>query len=161
MARAKQFQFTTGVDWKGGPMTIASVAGKRDLKVATPAEFGSGVEGVWSPEDLLVTSTATCFAVTLSAIARRRSVPLVSMHIDGTGHVGPRDDGRLGFASIELGVTVQTDSPDAVTDAEAAIERAENGCLIATVLNIPVNVRATVTAAEANSPVPAAHGVSG
>ena len=153
MARAKQFQFPASVGWKGGPMTVASIPGKRDLEVATPAEFGSGVDGVWSPEDLLVASTATCFAVTLSSIARRRTLSLTLMHVDAIGHVGPRSDGQLGFTSIELDVTVETESADSVTDVETAIEHAESGCLIAMALNIPVNVHATITAAEAGSPL--------
>ena len=144
MARAKHFEFPAGVEWEGGSMTVASVAGKQDLDVATPPEFGGEAEGVWSPEDLLVASAATCFAVTLAAIVRHRTIPLLSLHVDGNGHVGPRDDGRLGFTSIELEVTAETDSADAVTQLEAAIERAERGCLVAMALSIPVNVRATV-----------------
>jgi organic hydroperoxide reductase OsmC/OhrA len=153
MSRAKEFRFPATVEWKGGPMTVATVVGKHELEVATPAEFGSGVEGVWSPEDLLVASAATCFAVTLSAIARRRSIPLTAMHVDGTGHVGPRDDGQLGFTSVQLDVAVTTAAAVSVAEVEAAIERAEAGCLIAMALAIPVDVHATVTVAEADVPV--------
>ena len=160
MARAKQFQFRAGVEWTGGPMTLATVAGKPDLDVATPAEFGSGVAGVWSPEDLLVASAATCFAVTLSAIARRRALLLRSMQIDGTGHVGPRDDGQLGFTSIELDVIVEAESAASLADVEIAVEHAERGCLIAMALSIPVNVRATVSVAEAETPRIAAQAAS-
>jgi organic hydroperoxide reductase OsmC/OhrA len=150
MARAKHFAFPVGVEWEGGSMTVASVAGKRDLDVATPPEFGGEAEGAWSPEDLLVASAASCFAVTLAAIVRRRTIPLLSLCVDGVGHVGPRDDSRLGFTSIELAVTAETDSAGAVTQLEAAIDRAESGCLVAMALGIPVNVRATVTATAAD-----------
>ena len=91
---------------------------------ATPPEFGSGVEGVWSPEDLLVASAATCFAVTLSAIARRRDIALTSMHVAGVGHLGPLDDGGFGFASIELDVDVGTETTADLAAAEDAVERA-------------------------------------
>ncbi len=144
MARPKHFEFPASIEWEGGSTTVASVAGKHDLDVATPPDFGGEAEGVWSPEDLLVASAATCFAVTLAAILRRRTIPLLSLHVDGNGHVGPRDDGQLGFTSIDLQVSAETDSPDAITHLEAAIERAENGCLVAMALSIPVNVKATV-----------------
>lgn len=153
MARSKHFEFPAGVEWEGGSMTVASVAGKQDLDVATPPEFGGEAEGVWSPEDLLVASAASCFAVTLAAIVRRRTIPLLSLHVDGNGHVGPRDDGQLGFTSIELQVTAETDSAEAVTQLGAAIERAENGCLVAMALSIPVSVHATVTVARSASPL--------
>ena len=158
MARSKHFEFPASVEWEGGLITVASVAGKQDLDVATPPEFGGENEGVWSPEDLLVASAATCFAVTLAAIVRRRTIPLLSLHVDGNGHVGPRDDGQLGFTSIELHVTAETDSADAVSQLETAIERAENGCLVAMALNIPVNVHATVTVARSASPLAAQTG---
>ena len=148
MARAKQFEFPAGVEWEGGSLTVASIPGKHDLDVATPPEFGGENERTWSPEDLLVASAATCFAVTLAAIVRRRTVPLLSLHIEGNGHVGPRDDGQLGFTSIDLQVTAETDTADTATQLDAAIERAENGCLVAMALNIPVNVQATVTVAS-------------
>lgn len=157
MARAKHFEFPASVEWEGGSMTVASVAGKHDLDVATPPDFGGDAEGVWSPEDLLVASAATCFSVTLAAIVRRRTIPLLSLHVDGNGHVGPRDDGQLGFTSIELQVTAETDSADAIPQLEAAIERAESGCLVAMALSIPVSVQATVTATPASSPHTPAH----
>jgi len=157
MARAKHFEFPAGVEWEGGSMTVASVAGKHDLDVATPPEFGGEAEGAWSPEDLLVASAASCFAVTLAAIVRHRAIALLSLHVEGNGHVGPRDDGRLGFTSIELEVSVETDSADAVSRLEAAIERAERGCLVSNALGIPVNVRATVTATAAGGQLSPAH----
>lgn len=155
MTRAKEFRFPVAVEWKGGPRTIATIDGKPDLPVATPPEFGSGVEGVWSPEDLLVASAATCFAVTLSAIARRRDIALASMRVAGVGHLGPRDDG-LGFTSIELDVDVETESAEALEAAEEAVERAEHGCLVAQALNVPVHVTATVGVAAGPATLPAA-----
>ncbi len=144
MARVRHFEFPAAVEWEGGSITVASVAGKQDLDVATPPEFGGEAEGVWSPEDLFVASAASCFAVTLAAIVRKRTIPLLSLQVDGVGHVGLRDDGRLGFTSIELEVTAETDSADAATQLETAIERAERSCLVSNALGIPLNVRAAV-----------------
>jgi organic hydroperoxide reductase OsmC/OhrA len=153
MARAKQFAFPVGIEWEGGSLTVASVAGKQDLDVATPPEFGGEAPEVWSPEDLLVASAASCFAVTLAAIVRHRHIPLLSLHTEATGHVDPGDDGRLGFSSIELVVTAETDSADAAVQLEAAIERAESGCLVAMALSIPVHVHAAVTVAPDTAPL--------
>jgi len=156
MTRVKAFRFPVAVEWTGGPMTIATIEGKPDLPVATPPELGSGVEGVWSPEDLLVASAATCYAVTLSAIARRRDIALTSMAVGGVGHLGPREDGRLGFTSIELDVELETETADAVGPAEEAAERAESGCLIAMALAVPVKVSVSVRAAAGAQMMPAA-----
>jgi organic hydroperoxide reductase OsmC/OhrA len=93
--------------------------GKPPLEVATPPEFPGGIAGVWSPEDLLVTATASCYAVTLAAIAERREIPLHGLKVSGTGHVSRPDDGRFGFVAIELDAEIETNAAS-VRAAETA-----------------------------------------
>ena len=71
MSITKDFRYKVGVAWEGDRITSVSSPDKPDLTVATPPEFKGGVPGVWSPEDLLVASVASCFAVTLIAVAAR------------------------------------------------------------------------------------------
>ena len=152
MARAKHFEFPASVEWEGGSMTVASIAGKQDLDVATPPEFGGENEGAWSPEDLLVASAATCFAVTLTAILRRGTIPLLSSKVEGTATsapattaslASPRSNSRL--LRDRLGGRRQ---PPRNRD-----RRAESGCLVAMALSVPVHVQATVTAPSEAAPL--------
>jgi organic hydroperoxide reductase OsmC/OhrA len=108
MTTVKAHRFPVSIHWLSGRLTEATVAGKPDLQVATPPEFRGGIEGVWSPEDLLVAAAASCYAVTLVAVAERRKVPLLRLDVRGTGHVTQRDDGRFGFVAIELEVSLET-----------------------------------------------------
>ena len=85
MSITKDFRYKVAVDWEGDRITNVTSPDKPDLTVATPPEFKNGVEGVWSPEDLLVASAASCFAVTLVAVAERRELPLHALHVSGTG----------------------------------------------------------------------------
>lgn len=155
MTHARRFEFPVEVEWEGGSLTVASVAGKHDLDVATPPEFGGEAPETWSPEDLQVAAVASCFAVTLAAIVRHRGIPLMAMRVAGSGHLGPRDGKRLGFTSIELDVTAEADSAEAVGGLGRAIERAERGCLVSNALDVPVNVRARVTVTGDTGPLPA------
>ena len=144
---AKSFEFPVSVHWVGGRRTIASVEGKPDLEVATPPVFKGGVEGVWSPEDLLVGSIASCFAVTLVAIAERRDVPLHGLGVAASGRVTQRNDGRTGFVEATLDVALMTE-PGHEEEAVAAAEAAERGCLVAASLDFPVRLELDVRAAE-------------
>ena len=108
MSITKDFRYHVGVAWEGGRITNVSAEDKPDLTVATPPEFKNGVPAVWSPEDLLVASVASCYAVTLVAVAERRDLPLYELDVSGTGHVTKRDDGRFGFVAIELTASVRT-----------------------------------------------------
>jgi organic hydroperoxide reductase OsmC/OhrA len=143
MSITKDFRYKVGVEWEGDRMTNVSSPEKPDLTVATPPEFKNGVAGVWSPEDLLVASVASCYTVTLVAVAERRELPLHSLHVSGTGHLTARDDGRFGFVAIELTAVIRTDE-QALEAMERAAKHAVRGCLVSMALDVPVHVDVTV-----------------
>ncbi|HEY7602963.1 MAG TPA: OsmC family protein [Gaiellaceae bacterium] len=144
-ATAKAYDFPVGVRWLSGRRTVASVHGKVDLEVATPPEFRGGVEGVWSPEDLLVASVGSCFAVTLVAVAERRGIPLRSLEVDASGHVTYRKDGPFGFTEVVVRAAVETEV-GFEHDVRDAAEAAELGCLVANSVDFPVRVEVDVHA---------------
>ena len=135
-ATDKTYAFPVDVRWVSERRTIVSVQGKHDLPVAPPPEF-NGPDGVWSPEDLLVASIASCYAVTLLGLAKRRGVPVRVLDVRGTGSVGKRKDGRFGFREAELHVTLETEH-GSEEDAIGAAEDAEPTCLVAASLDFPV-----------------------
>ena len=139
MGVMKEHTFPVSVHAVEGRLTRASAPGKPDLDVATPPEFRGGIEGVWSPEDLLVAATASCFAVTLTAVAEAYGLPLRELDVHGVGYVRRRENGRFAFVEIELGVELETE-PGYEKDARLAVERSEHLCLIAGALEVPVRV---------------------
>jgi len=143
MAVFKEMQFPVSVRWRGGRLVSAECAGKESIELATPPEFRSGVAGYWSPEDLLVASVASCFMLTLAAVAERGDVPLVGASVTATGHLGHRDDGRFGFFVIVLDAALRT-APGSEDVARRAARAAEERCLVAQALEIPVHVAVTV-----------------
>jgi organic hydroperoxide reductase OsmC/OhrA len=148
MSIVKDHRFPTSVRWLGGRLTRVSAPEKPDLDVAVPPEFRGGIEGVWSPEELLVAATASCYSVTVAAVAERHEVPLYDISVRGVGHVTRREDGRLGFVAIELSATVQT-AAGSVGAADAAAREAKELCLVSLALDVPVHVSVLVTAVEA------------
>jgi organic hydroperoxide reductase OsmC/OhrA len=144
MSITKDFRYKVGVAWEGDRITTVTSPDKPDLAVATPPEFKNGVAGVWSPEDLLVASVASCFTVTLVAVAERRELPLHALHVSGTGHLTARDDGRFGFVAIELTAVVKTDE-QTVEAMERAAKHSERACLVTMALDVPVHVDVSVS----------------
>lgn len=143
MSISKDFRYKVAVDWEGDRITTVTSPEKPELTVATPPEFKNGVQGVWSPEDLLVAAAASCFSVTLVAVAERRELPLHSLHVSGTGHLSARDDGRFGFVAIELTAAIRTDE-QALEAMERAAKHAGRACLVSMALDVPVHVDAVV-----------------
>ena len=147
MSITKDYRYKVGVDWQGDRITSVSSVGKPQFEVATPPEFKGGVPDVWTPEDLLVASVASCYAVTLLAVAERRDLPLHDLHVSGTGHLTGRDDGRFGFVAIELTVTMRT-AEQSIEALEKAAHYAERACLVSMALDIPVHVEIVVRPAS-------------
>ena len=147
MSIVKTLRFPAAVEWRGGRLTRASAPGKPALDVATPPEFKGGMPGVWSPEDLLVTAAASCFAVTLVAVAERSGVELKALRVDGAGHVERAADGRFRFSVVELDVEVEADADPGRLERLAA--KAEQVCIVSLALDVPVHVRLVVAAPTA------------
>ena len=145
MTTLKTHRFSVDVRWTGDRRTQVSAAGKPKLTVATPPEFRGGAEGVWSPEDLFVAAVASCYVLTLAAIAERRSVPLRALEVRSAGYVTQRPDRRIGFVAVDLEVSLETD-PGWETMARGVAQDAEQACLVTASLDTPLRIAVDVTA---------------
>jgi organic hydroperoxide reductase OsmC/OhrA len=148
MTTVKTQRFPVDVRWQGGQRIRISAPGKPELQVETPPEVRGGIAGVWSPEELLVGSIASCYAETLAAIAKRRALPLRALKIHGTGDLTRRLDGRLDFSAVELEVVLET-NPGHEADARFTAKVAEQACPISAALDTPVHVKVDVRATPA------------
>lgn len=145
MTVMKEMQFPVSVRWRGGRLARADGRDKDSFELATPPEFRGGLPGYWSPEDLLVTAAASCFVLTLAAVAERRQAPLLDATVTATGHMGRRDDGRFGFTVIEIDALLET-IPGGEQAVSSAAATAEARCLITQALDVPVHVAVQVKA---------------
>jgi organic hydroperoxide reductase OsmC/OhrA len=146
MTISKDFRFPVSVRLEDDAKVSVAVPGLDPLIVAVPPEF-HGPGGAWSPEHLLVAAAASCFAVTFAAVAERRRIPVRSLAVTATGHVGHRDDGRMGFIAIELTPRIQTDA-EFVGAAERSARTVASACLVDRALSVPIEVTPVVTAVE-------------
>jgi peroxiredoxin-like protein len=149
MAVFKEFQYPVAVRWEHDRLVRAAVEGKTTLVVGPPADYPGGELGVWNPEELLVGAVATCFAITFAALARRAELDVHGLDVHATGHVSRRDDGRFGFVAIELSPRILVEE-ECLARARAIAVAAEQRCLVAAALDVPVHVKPTVAAASAS-----------
>ena len=117
--------------------------GKAPLEAGVPPEFRGGTPGMWSPEDLLVASVASCYAITFESVAEQRDLRVHGLAVNGVGHVARRAEGRLGFLVIELRVTVTVDVGD-TEQAERVAHGAKHRCLIGHALAVPIELELAV-----------------
>jgi organic hydroperoxide reductase OsmC/OhrA len=134
--RPKEFHFPVVVDWAGGRRVSARVEGKAPVEVAPPIVFSGDDASAWSPEDFFVAAAASCLAVTFTGIAERAGLEYDRLTVAADGVCGQRPDGRFGFTSLSFRFELETDA-DRVRAVELA-ERAEESCLVAASLDVPI-----------------------
>ena len=138
MSIVKVHRYGVRTDWKEGKRVTLTAPGKPGLDVAFPSDFANGVPGVWSPEELLIASLATCFELTVIALAERKQVPLREIRVDATGHVEHR--GHLyELILLELDVHAETEAARE-HDLERIAHMAHEGCIVGNALDVPVRL---------------------
>lgn len=117
-----------------GDITLES-EGLSSLRSAAPVEF-DGPGTLWSPETLLTAAVADCLALTFRGVAKARRLPFVSFHCDVEGTLD-REAGRTVFTQfrVHARLTVPEGTPRA--DAERALLRAKETCLVTNSLAAP------------------------
>jgi organic hydroperoxide reductase OsmC/OhrA len=140
---AREYRFPVGVAWEGDRLTTAHIEGKHPLSIATPPEFRGTEPDVWSPEDLFAAAAASCLAVTIAALADQHDVALRNLDVRAEAVVGRRPDGRFGFVAIEQEVLVDVEGDDEA-GARAVVATAEDTCLVAVSVDLPVTTTVTV-----------------
>jgi organic hydroperoxide reductase OsmC/OhrA len=137
--RPKEFRFPVAVEWLGGRRVGVRVEGKHTIEVAPPPQFRGTDPSAWSPEDFLVGAAASCLAVTFTGLAARAGLAYSDLRLEGYGVCGLRDDGRFGFTRLFLWLELETAASDTAR-ARALAEEAEQTCLVAASLALPVEV---------------------
>jgi organic hydroperoxide reductase OsmC/OhrA len=142
--------FPVTVEWFGGRLTRGRMPSGESLEIAASPAFGDGLEGFWSPEDLLVASVGSCFVLGLTAACEARSLPLHEVRVKGRGFVGERVDGRYGVQSIELELTVEAPT-ERLDELARVVRHVERYCVVSTALAVPVHYEFDVRASDARA----------
>jgi organic hydroperoxide reductase OsmC/OhrA len=111
-----------------GNVTL-SAGGLPDIASAPPPEF-DGPGDQWSPEGLLCAALADCFILTFRAIARASKFEwqALSCRVEG---VLERAEGIAQFTGFTTHAVLTLAAGTDASKAQALMEKAEKGCLIA------------------------------
>jgi len=118
------------VDWieqrKG---MISSPALNDKIVVATPPQFPKGMEGIWSPEHLLVAAVNSCLMTTFLAIAENSKLGFVKFSSRGIGKL-ELVEGKYAITEITLEPILIIEDEKQVDRAERVLQKSETNCLI-------------------------------
>lgn len=127
----EEHSYEVNLSWQEGRIGILSspVLDER-IEVATPPEFPGGVEGIWSPEHLYVSSVSSCFMTTFVAIAEYSKLDYENLEVKATGKLKKAEDGKFIVSEIILQPELLIAEEKHADKAKRIMEKAEEACLI-------------------------------
>ncbi len=99
------------------------------IEVVTPPQFPKGIEGIWSPEHLLVAAVNSCLMTTFLSVAENSKLEFKSFTSKATGKL-EKVDGKLMISEIILHPVLEIADDKQKEKAERVLQISEKNCLI-------------------------------
>jgi organic hydroperoxide reductase OsmC/OhrA len=128
-------QFRVVAWWSSGQTGIAkSSSAPNAVHFTAPPAFG-GLEGWWTPEDLLLSAVASCFTTTFQAVAAYSRFEYVDLEVEVEGTVSKLSSG-YGFQQIVIRPKLTIADEEGKRHALDLLKKAKGLCLVSRALAI-------------------------
>ena len=111
---------------------VKSDSAPNAIHFTAPAEFG-GLEGRWTPEELLLAAIAGCYTTTVRAIAGGLEFNFTDLQVEASGTVGKAESG-YNFTEIVIRPNLKISCVEERDKALDLLKRAEKLCLVSRAL---------------------------
>lgn len=143
-------EYEVNLKWREGRVgTLSSPVLQDKVEVATPPQFPGGVEGIWSPEHLLVSSVSSCFMTTFVAIAEYSGLDFECLDVRAVGKL-EKVEGKFMVSEITLQPHLLVSDENKSGKALRIIEKTEAACLISRSLKTKIGLEPTVSTGVLN-----------
>ncbi|NGP77520.1 OsmC family peroxiredoxin [Balneolaceae bacterium YR4-1] len=147
-AKEKDHLYRVDLTWNEGRIgTMSSPELDDRIEVATPPQFDGGVEGIWSPEHLFVSSVSSCFMTTFVAIAQYSKLDFEDLDVKAEGKI-EKVDGKFMVTEITLAPELVIAEEKFQDKAMRILEKAEGACLITRSIKTKIHFDPKVTVAS-------------
>src|SRR5215467_4991513 len=122
--------------WTSGRTGIARTdSAPNALHFTAPVQFG-GLEGRWTPEDILLTAIASCYTTTFRALADYSKFEYSDLEVEVSGRVQKVASGYA-FVRIATHPNLTIVNEDDRLRAARLLEKTQELCLVSRALAIP------------------------
>ena len=145
MAEVHRFQIVAW--WASGRTGFAkSTSAPHAIHFSAPPAFG-GMEGRWTPEDLLLCALASCYTTTFRTVAESSKFAYTDLQVEVEGYVKRADVGYH-FSEISIRVNLMIAHEAEREKALKLLHKAQELCLIARALSVEQKFEPTVRFSE-------------
>jgi organic hydroperoxide reductase OsmC/OhrA len=161
MATSNDASFETRVRWVGahsreplGPRSytrdlLVEPEGKPSIPGSASSRF-FGDDGRYNPEDLMLASLGECHLLTYLALAAKAGIRVTALSAQVRGTIG-RVEGKMRFREATIRVVTEIAAGADAEQAHQLHEPAHEHCFMASSVNFPVRIEATVTSPQPGS----------
>jgi organic hydroperoxide reductase OsmC/OhrA len=114
------------------------------IHFAAPPAFG-GLDGRWSPVDLLLCAIASCYTTTFEALAEQSKFAYTDLQVEAEGQVAQTD---AGYSLQEVILRATLTLPREEERATALLQKAHALCLVSRALSVAPKFEASVHIGE-------------
>ena len=134
--------------WTSGRTGLAkSDSAPNAIHFTAPKEFG-GLEGRWTPEELLLAALAGCFTTTLRSISGNDQFDFTDLEVEASGTVRKTQSG-YGFNEIVIRPNLKIACFEEQERAFGILKKAERLCLVSRALDVPLKFEPQIEVTEA------------
>jgi organic hydroperoxide reductase OsmC/OhrA len=121
--------------WASGRTGIAkSSSAPNALHFTSPPAFG-GMEGRWTPEDLLLCAIASCFTTTFRTLAEYSKFEYTDLQVEVGGGISKADTG-YSFGEVLICVNLTIPQEEERARALKLLHKAKSLCLVSRALSV-------------------------
>jgi peroxiredoxin-like protein len=136
-AMSQEQAYRVAAWWTSGRTGLAkSDSAPNAIHFTAPTEFG-GLEGRWTPEELLLAAIAGCYTTTLRALAGSSQFNFTDLQVEASGTVRKAESG-YSFSQIVLRPILKIGSAEERERALDLLNQAERLCLVSRAIGTTV-----------------------
>jgi len=141
---AAEYTYRVSAWWTSGRTGLAKCeSSPNTIHFSEAAELG-GLEGRWSPEQLLLCALAGCFTTTFHEIARTAKFDYTDLEVEIEGSVRRSRTAGCSFNEILIRPRLTVHSEDQSETGLSLLRRAKSICLISRAITVPQTLEPTV-----------------
>lgn len=133
-----RYLYQTSLEWIGEKKGKLSCKDKPDIMIACPPEFG-GHPGIWSPEDLFVSSVEVCIMTSFLYLVNKRRINLKSYRSESKGFAELVGN-VFRFSSITVNVHVGVSSERDKDIVEKLLKKVPDLCVVSKSIKADVEI---------------------
>jgi len=141
---AAEYTYRVSAWWTSGRTGLAKCeSSPNTIHFSEAAELG-GLQGRWTPEQLLLSALAGCFTTTFHDVARSAKFDYTDLEVEIEGSVRRSRSAGSGFSEILIRPRLSVHADDQVEAGLNLLRRTKALCLISRAITVPQTLEPTV-----------------